>query len=264
MKAVKVIPVGAESNSRFVAFGDESQFGNTVVYAYVIVPRLRVTQVEARLLSLKRAFRIPPDTALHCKVLFHEDKRSKANLEHLTPDRVRALLHHALTIMNQGRTILRYGVADLDDARKRFGVDSTMTLRSAAGEPDLTLPVNFDPKAIIGLLAKGCFAVPEDGSQGPSLSQCQIIASREPSMVRFVGRRSQAHNLYGGFSEIGAAEGEVFQFQPSLSTEALAPLLQLADVAAYTCSHAQTPGSNTAFFRDLLSRIKLKHSFACF
>jgi hypothetical protein len=62
--------------------------------------------------------------------------------------------------------------------------------------------------------------------------------------------------MYSGYSDIGAPQGAVFQLQPTLLESDAAPLLQLADIAAYMCSHSVDISSKGNFFRAQLSRVK--------
>ena len=76
-------------------------------------------------------------------------------------------------------------------------------------------------------------------------------------MVKFIGpKRSRADRMYSGFSDIGAPGGSVFQLQPTVVKSCSHPLLQLADIAAYICSHSLDDSNENAFFREQRGRFK--------
>ena len=97
----KVIKTGREADAAYLAFGDGSQFRDVPAYAVVIVRRTRLRPIESRLPALKEPYRIPKQTALHCRLLFQEHPRQKAGLAHLCEDDARAIVAWAVTILNQ-------------------------------------------------------------------------------------------------------------------------------------------------------------------
>jgi hypothetical protein len=75
--------------------------------------------------------------------------------------------------------------------------------------------------------------------------------------VEFIGeQRRRADSLYSGFSDIGAPAGNVFQLQPTVVKTGSEAILQLADVAAYVCSHAFNNSAEGHFFRDQRERFR--------
>ena len=50
------IHVGGSEEATCLAFGDDSQFGDTLVYAFVIVRRARLGAIEARIAALRKRF----------------------------------------------------------------------------------------------------------------------------------------------------------------------------------------------------------------
>ena len=249
MGSSNIIPVGRNDQASFMAFGDDSHFNDTLAYAFAIVERGRVGAIEQRLSALKDRFKIPQDVVLHCRVLFSGHQREKAGLSHLTRRDIERVVSHVVRIMNQHRVLVRYSVCSLAEWKAAIGDE--IELLDAYNKPAERVPVNADPKGILTLLAQACFAVPPDGSEGPTASQCQIVVSGERTMVRFVGRtRKRADLMYSGFSDIGAPDGQAFQLDPTIVDAADAPLLQLADVAAYICSHAWKVDAESAFFKQ--------------
>ena len=77
MASNNYIPVGASIDTKFVAYGDDSQVDDSLAYAFLFVEREKVPEVEARICTLKKKFAIPTAIPLHCRVLFHPHPRKK-------------------------------------------------------------------------------------------------------------------------------------------------------------------------------------------
>lgn len=117
MVNASAIHVGISDDASYLAYGDDSQFGDVLKYAFAITRSNRIRAVEARIAALKERFKIPKEMALHCRVLFSGQQREKAGIGHLTPEDVRSIVARAITIMNQGRVLIRYAVGN----RAEFG-----------------------------------------------------------------------------------------------------------------------------------------------
>jgi hypothetical protein len=250
------IRVGSSHDANYLAFGDDSQFGDVLVYAFAILHRTRSKAVEASILALKERFKIPKQTTLHCRILFSGHQRQKAGLGHLTPDDVQSIVARLVTIMNQKSVLIRYAIANLAEFGKLLGDE--IKLQHESDGSTMKLPVKLDPKGVLGILMQSCFAVSPNGSQGPPASDCNIFVAEDSTKVEFIGeKRSRADGLYSGFSDIGAPAGNVFQLHPTVVKADSEAILQLADVAAYVCSHAYDTTHKGQFFRDHRQRIRL-------
>jgi hypothetical protein len=213
--------------------------------------------MEARIAMLKERFRIPHETMLHCRVLFSGQQRAKAGLSHLQKTDLNEFLHHAITILNQSNARLNYSISHIDYWREILGGDSLEMYGETKASTEL-VPVNLDPKGILGLLAQSCFAVPSDGSHGPSAELCEIYTAEDPTKISFLGeKRNRADRWYSGFSDIGAPSGQVFRLEPKIIKAIDSPILQLADIAAYICSHAASDDpKDHVSFREMLGRVR--------
>ena len=254
MANAKTIPAGGDRAAKYVAFGDDSQFGDTLAFAFVVVRRDRLRYAEERLNGLKRLYRIPNDVRLHCRVLFHKVARINAGLDHLTDDDARAILRRAVELINRVPMILRYS----HDSLSRFAssLGNEIELTGEADTTKITVPVNVDPKGLLGILMQACFAVPPNRSQGPTASDCEIIVAEDRTKVAFIGpQRRRADSMYRGYSDVGAPTGGVFQLQPTVLKANDSPMLQLADIAAYMCSHAAAASPEQSFFREQLGLV---------
>lgn len=250
-----ILSLGRSDQGNYLAFGDDSQFGDTLAYAFAIVHRTRIETLEARLLDLKRQFDIPEEIPLHCRVLFSGQQRERAGLGHLTSQDAQLIVKRAVTIMNRGPVLVRYAVGSLAEWRLEIGDE--LEMHDGTDGPTTKEPVKHDPKGLLSMLMQGCFAIPPDGSEGPTASQCKILVSEDSTMVKFIGtRRRRADRMYSGFLDIGAPPNHVFQLDPIAVDVGRQPLLQLADIAAYICSHNACQADSAAFFRQQHNRFR--------
>lgn len=255
--ASNIIPIIAKSDSEYVAFGDDSNLADVVLaFAFVIVPRKNIKEVETRIVELKNRFKIPQEASLHCKTLFHGDKRRKAGLSHLSINDVHSIVDKAINIINKNDVILRFAAAPLSFFEKIFTPEFEMT--HTVDGTTKKFPAKADPKAILGFLMNACCVDVLGNIQAPKIADCEIIAAEEETKTELlIGKeRKRADRHYQGFSDVGAPTGMVFQLQPNISTTSKAPILQLADIAAYICSHAFRNSPEDAFFGTQLSRVK--------
>jgi hypothetical protein len=255
MAGTITIPVGADKAAQYLAFGDDSQFGDYLAFAFVIVRRDHLRYAEERLSGLKRYYKIPNDVPLHCRVLFNEHQRNKAGLSHLSSDDARVIISKSVSLINRVPLILRYADDTLSRVTGSLGKEVEFTHHTDGSK--FKAPVTPDPKAWLGVLMQSCFMVPANGSGGPTAAQCEIYVAEDSTKVGFIGpNRQRADRMYVGYSDIGAPSGGVFQLQPTIIQADVAPMLQLADVAAYMCSHAFEVSSDKNFFRDQLRRVE--------
>jgi hypothetical protein len=254
MGTAKTIPIGGDKAAPYLAFGDDSQYGDFLAYAFVVVRRKRLPQVERRLADLKDSFKIPREIPLHCRVLFSGDLRRKTGLGHLLPCDAQSIVARAVTIMNDTWITLRYARDTYSQMKQRLG--SQIELTHETDGTKITLPVNADSKGFLSMLMQASL-MPNPGPHVPALTDCEIIVAEDYTKVGFIGPgRKRADRMYNGFSDIGAPEGGVFQLNPTVLKAEGAPLLQLADIAAYICSHAADAAAPRNFFREQLSLVR--------
>lgn len=251
--------VGRDPESKYVAFGDDCHFNGYCGYAYVVIKRSRIPWVLRELNKIKDDFRIPHATALHCRVLFGLHQRQKAGLEHLDEEKARAIVIRCMLLLNNIGAHVRFSSGTVSEFESNMG--GSLTMRDQSGEIAAVLPVHASDKALLGFLAQVCLMVPAPDRRFANAADWELVISQDATKVKSIGdRKSQVHNLMsGGFSTIGAPEGQFHQFMPHISTEAVHPLLQLADVAVYSLTHALDPSENTRFWRIQLPTIRLLH-----
>jgi hypothetical protein len=249
MRSAEIIQVGRDKTAPFVAFGDDSQYGDSLSFAFVLVPRTRLRFAERKLERLKSRFKIPQDATLHCRTLFSGQQREKCGLGHLAPGDVRAIVASAVTIINEVNGRVHFAVQD--GSAFFSGLGSEVRMHNQDGSLGIELPVTPDPKGLLGIMAFACF--PLDGRHGPTASQCEIYVSEDKTKISFIGeKRSRADSHYAGMFEHGNAFG---QLNANIVAANAAPLLQLADIASYVCSHAFSKTGDVRFWKEQCSRI---------
>jgi hypothetical protein len=261
MAKTNYTPVGRDPQSNYVAFGDECYLPVSGIcgYAYVVVKRSRIPWIMREIDKIKDEFQIPHATALHCRVLFSIDQRRKAGLEHLNEDHARSIILKSMILLNNVGAHVRFASCALSTYAAAMG--DSITMRNQAGEIEAVLPVHTNEKALVALLANVSLMIPAPDRKFARSEDWEIVISEEGSKTKSIGdRRGKVHNLMsGGYSSIGAPEGQFHQFTPHISTPAVHPLLQLADVASYSLSHALDTSEKSWFWRTQLPTIRLLH-----
>lgn len=240
----KATTFGQDASAPYLAFGDDSQFEGLLTYAFLIVPRHELLRIKRRLFIVKEKFKIPADTPIHCRVLMHKHAREKAGLGHLTEHSAKAVIGHIIREINRSQCGLRYAWTEFPE--KPVVVPPQEGMHQ----------IPFEPKYVLGMLAQGCFGVALDGSQGPLANQCEIVVAEDRTLISTGNKsRSQAHKATSGWSDIGAMPGQLHRIEPRVSTAVQEPLLEIADVLAYMCSHAFRAGPSRDFYSEQLSRL---------
>jgi hypothetical protein len=211
MEETRTLFVGDNNSAPFLAFGDDSQYGDHLVFAFIILRRERLRRVERSLSDLKDRLRIPRDTKLHCRIMFNDIARQKAGLGHLSHEDARSILTRAIVIMNREKILLRYAKASLSRFKSAFGDE--IKLEHKDGNDTIALPITAEPKALLGILANSCFS----HQIGPNAAQCEVFVSQDSTKIGFVGPgRRRADSMYSGYTDIGAPNGSVLQLRPKV------------------------------------------------
>jgi len=248
------IAVGTNKDAPFLAFGDDSQHKGLLTFAYIVVPKSKTQRLMRELDRLKRQFRIPKDVPIHCRVLFSGHQREKCGLAHFKRDDPLRLVHHVVTLMNKYDLFIRYAFAREETWKGLWEGKSVSELHDDSGAP-VEISVTQDPKGVLGMLAQACWAAPD--TNGPRAIDCEMYASKDPTPTRFMGQQKrQAHHWIRGLSTVNAPEGAWLEISPSFEPSEYAPLLELADVAAYIYCHALHGRAKEPQFVELAERIR--------
>jgi hypothetical protein len=252
---IKTVSVGHKEGARFLAFGDDSHFMNTLAYAFAIVHRANHKRAEKSMREIKDRFRIAPEVPIHCRILFRKEQRQKHGLAHMGDDDARSLVKMVIAETNKIPVFLRYAFMNLSDVD--LGREGKITLNHISDGSTIDLPIKYESKGFLGFLMQMCFSVPPDGRNGPPASECQIYTSEDSTRINFIGKdRKRADRWYSGFSDIGAKENTVFGIEPVILKNSDSQMLGVADVFAYLCSHAMEKECPYTFFREQLSKVK--------
>ncbi|MGO0790083.1 hypothetical protein ACTOWA_09465 [Herbaspirillum seropedicae] len=257
--ATNTIHIGNSTAAPFLAFGDESiaADGDMVVYAYVIVRRTRLHQVEGRLRRLKRQFKIPQEVMLHCRQLMAPHQREKLGIAHLSTEDARLIIARAITLMNESYVWVKYAYCSLASFTANMGDVIQFTDNSGAVGP--IAKVNPSAKALTGMLAHAAMVAFAANNPGPRAEFCEVFASEERTAVKPLfgdGPSKQADSIFGGFSDIGTPPGSTFRLDPQIAPAERHECFQLADIAAYLCANAKSKRQKYPFYEEQLSRLR--------
>lgn len=230
--------VGSSREAEWVAYGDDSEYSGTLVYAFLMFKRTKIKAIVREFYELKSRFKFSVDTKLHCRTLLNGRHRVKAGLEHLSRDDIDSIFNTVVTIINRHGGLVRFAYAFRDKVEATFS--GPLVFESVVdGEPSIELGAVYNNKGVLGFLAQACFANRPDGRDGPSPGACEIFISPDKTMVGFIGSgERQAHYLASGFVDNSPAGGGVSQVVPVIGGDYFPELYEVADVVAYICVHA--------------------------
>lgn len=254
--SIQSTEAGNNSAANFVAVGDDSIFNGAIVYGYAIFRRTRLKSLIRGVRDIKRRFNIPDDVEIHCKDLRLEVSRTKLGLQHLTDRDVESVYRNVVTLINQCDVLVKYGLA-FEEKIKAFWDSGSIVLEG--GGTTVEVPVKFDVKGILGLLAQMGLASP--GGKVPNVEQMEVYVASDSTKVKFLGDKArQAHYWAKGFNDMGT--GAVLYTAPNIGG-CPSELFEIADVIAYMCSHAAHGKAEQPFFHELLSsvRSKIRHEY---
>lgn len=236
--------VGRNPKARFCAFGDDSAYKDVLAYAYAIFHRKNIIKAENELNDIKSKFNIPLNVPIHCRILFSGNQRQKANLGHLTLDRVKSLISQLIDRMNQVPCLLRYAYCILPESGEIF-------LKVNDKEQNI---VQDEPKGVLGILSQTCFLPLKNQPYVPGAELCEIFASMDKTKIKFIGkRRRRADSYSSGLSIESPQNNGRVRITPNVGDH---QLQQIADVYAYICSHALSSKCTDNFFEKQLNKVK--------
>jgi hypothetical protein len=226
----------------FCAFGDDSMYRDVLVYSFAVFHRKNLPKAKEALKRIRKSHQIPIDTPIHCRILFSGDQRTKANLGHLSPARVKVLISQIIDEMNKVPCLLRYAYCNLPKSEEIF-------LKGKGA-----IVVHDEPKGVLGVLSQACFLPIKNQPYIPGPEQYEIFSSRDETKINFIGRQRRRADAYSsGISiEMERNKGRVrIPFNVGEHE-----LQQVADVYAYICSHALSKECKDDFFRNQLNKVR--------
>lgn len=204
------------------AYGDDSVVNDVAVFGLVVVPTPGVPAIEGILQLVKAAARVPADAELHCRVLFHPDARRKSPWAHLSDEDVWAAIEAVPRLFGRFGLGFHVGVVRKGLAPKE--------LEDADGVPGMPL----GDKQLLWFAFSSALL---DLDVRPGFDRTRLWIDPDRTKVPFVGRRRQMRHVLGMkmFSNIS---GSTRQLQAEPIAGSKPPLLQVADVLAYTAAQA--------------------------
>ena len=230
----------------YCAFGDDSAYKEILVYAYAIFHRDHLEKAEKKLNKIKNIFRIPQETHIHCRLLFSGKQREKLGLSHLNPGDVHQLVKRVVERMNLIPCWLRYGFCRMDEYRKfsELHPDADMTDKDE-------LIFHDDPKAIMALASQACLLPNSKTPHAPKRENIEVFLSQDKTKINFIGNNRTRADRAGSYCNFFEKSSP-----PLRILESDHPLQQVADIYAYTCSHALSRQCDTNFFKIQLKKVK--------
>lgn len=212
-----------ESQARkVVLFGDEGSSSAVATYGLIAILESDLRAVARLIDAAKSTLKATFDEPLHCRVLFHRDRRLKSAFCRATETDV----HRACVNLIAGSAALPsnfyFGLVDRKNAPKIlhfcFGTDDTKIVRLKL---KLELP-HLQHFAYGGAAAKAC-----DTLKYPVI---QVLADENRSMVQWFNQRSQAARIMETISMDATLPNWP---KITLANDKDHPGLQLADVLTY-------------------------------
>lgn len=251
-----VIKIGGSTDAPYIAAGDESKYGDWLVYAMVYVNRVDLAAIAEKIRIIKYRFRLPVDSPLHCYQLFNKHQRKKKKISHINDEDAKSIIGLVTTILAR-HAFVRSGMTRLNDINARIG--PALTLTSVIDGSTKQFPGTEDPKAHFSHLMMMCTVDVPGYETFPKAKDTEILLSEEKTKVDYFGSKRRADRLFDNFSEIGAPPGKVFQLDPAIVPANGHPLMELADVAAFIVAHAQDDKPWNSIFRTQLQRLARKY-----
>jgi hypothetical protein len=201
------------------AFGDESSFWGVIAYGVVAVHAHNVLAAERLLSGLKRRYGVDPQEAFHCTVVFHGDKRRESAWAHLSVDQVYDFAEELLSGFVSLPALFVVGAAHRSEQP---------TEHPAVGKwPRL----EWGTKQLAGVLCGAALTRLNDLWRP---NEIKFWADPDSTKIPFGWGRMQAHNLY----YMNNSDTNQRIEPVSLDAQNKPPLLQVADLFAYTATHA--------------------------
>ena len=256
-----VAVAGSSGDSKYIAYGDDSQYNGALVYAFLIFKRTKLKSIVREVEDIKRRFKFPVGVGIHCRELLSGQLREKKGLSHLTETDINSIFANVITVINRYQGLVRFTYSFMSKLDGMFPEDK-IVFQSINGDPDIAMPARLDPKGVLGHLALGCFMNGNDPRHGPSPADCQIFISPDPTVIKFIGeKRSQAHFLASGFIRDFGGLDVFNRVEPIIGGGDYPQLLDVADVLAYVCCHAIHADSSQKRFNQLYDLIDWRVGF---
>lgn len=215
------------------AFGDESSYGDVVAYGIVAAHTHNRHTAERFLAGLKRRYGVDPGEEFHFAELYHQDTRKKTGWKQLSIDRIFDFAEELVSGLKGVPVVFTVGAAHRNEQPIEFP-EAGHFPAFKMGTKELT--------AIM------CQAALTPLNQFYDQSQIKFWTDPDKTPISFGYGKVQAHRMhYLNNSDAGQ------RIDAEPPNEEATPLLQVADLFAYTATHALT--DNRYRFKDRFERL---------
>ena len=238
------------SDEEIHALADDSIAEDGIVCAAAVFPASRIPPAEAVLVRSKKEVGVPPDTVLHCRILFAGDARRKTLWRCVSPEGIYAMAQN------------------LCEALKPIGLQPIVALIDRAlvqpAFPVPGSPAQMPSEKESASWAYGAVATNlVDGHQGKPI---RMWLDPDSTRIPWGGKRARADQTRKSFW-INLKQGQQpLQIQPQIADRPKPCLLEIADLYAYITvqAHSGRGGQRVERFKHLykiIDPVRLRFAF---
>lgn len=202
------------------AFGDESSYGGVIAYGVFAVRADHRHAAETFLTGMKRRYKVDPPDEFHFVDLYHQDLRKKTGWNHLSIHRIFDFAEELVSALVGMPTVFSVGAA--------HRTEHPLEVPEAGHFPAFTMGTKE-------LTALQCQAALLPLSQFYDQSQIKFWTDPDKTPISFGYGKVQAHRMH--YLNNSDANKRIDAEPPD---EERTPLLQVADLFAFTATHALT------------------------
>ena len=227
-------------------YGDDSINNNIVCYAIFILPTKLIPSLEEFILAVKKKVGIPEKYRLHCRELFHPHQREKLPFT-ITEEKVYQLYNHIAKSIESIDIICSY--AD----KRSFPKEEEIDFGNGNKQQ-----IYYGEKEMIHMLKNACMI---DITRSKQKSEYDFYPDSDSSSRMRWNNKKKAkvnndnHNIIipSRITTYSDSSDEIIRARET-RTESKPPLLQIADLVAYSFAKAKTVQSykNKQFFIELI------------
>ena len=239
--------LGRNSSAPYCAYGDDTKYEDILLYAFIIIDRAYLSDLENEFQKVKSNFNIPDNTEIHIKDFLNKHQRKKLNLEDLN---VPKFIDSIIEVINNGKCAVIFNFTQIPE-------DGNILPKNLeiSGEK-----IHGDHRSLIHMLGASCF-VPFLLLDGKylTLKDMEVFVSQESTKVKTIGNsRRQAQYL----SEMmipttkPIQKGSYARLKPHYVLTRDNMFCQIADVIAYVLSHALSAKCKDMVYKKQYKSIK--------
>lgn len=241
-----IVWLGQDPNAPFLAYGDDTKFGEILLYAFLIVERSFALELDKQLLELKEKLSIPGEAPIHTKDFLNGFKRQKLGIEHLN---VAEMIDGIIHLINRGRCCIFYNYLRTPKNGRIYPENLEIGGKQIHG----------DHKAIVHQLAASCF-LPFVKLRGRyvTLKDMEVFVSQETTKTKTVGSQKRQAQFLSEMripTTFPIQKGCYARLKPHYIPTNQSLFCQIADVIAYVLAHALSKKCKNDNYKKQMGRI---------